>query len=571
MKENWRLRSQTYQPYRNLGVSPVLAKVLSGRVEREQADAFLHPEGDWTDPSRMQGIDRAVPIILRHIENHDRIDVCGDYDVDGLTAATILVRAFEQLGAHVFFHVPNRVEDGYGLGVPMVREIAEAGAKLIVTCDNGISQVDAVAEAKRLGLDVIVTDHHDIPKTLPQADILIDPKLPTDDYPFKGLCGAGVALQLSRALLQSQGQALPTELIGYAALGTVCDVMELRDDNRKIVYQGLAAWNANPPLFIRDLMQVSGLNRLSVYAFGFVLGPMLNSGGRLEDQMPFLKMMIHPEPAESLACATHLFHLNRERQRLTEDGLKEAVRQATARVEDRVEVIYLPDLHESVAGLVAGKLKEKLYRPTFVVTGHGLCKGSGRSIPAYSMYESMQKAGELFDRFGGHPMAAGFSIAEKNIETLRAVLNDQCELKDEDFVPNVFIDMEMPLYYANDTLCRELRVLEPYGTGNPKPLFAQRSVSLRRLHWLGQSHKAVRLTLDSEHRRYETVCFRIEELEATITEGFGPDVWAYLARESELKQPLSVDVVYQVDENEFRGVTKTELVITNIRCSQAKK
>lgn len=555
----------------------MLAKILVNRMEEEEIPGFMEKEGPLTDPLRMKDMEKAVTIILDHVGKGSPVMVIGDYDVDGMSSSTILGQALRSLGAKVRIRIPDRVEDGYGIRPYMVEECAKEGISLILTCDNGIREFEAARKAKELGITLIVTDHHEIEKgeegdLLPEAAAVVNPHRSDDEYPFAMLCGAGVAYQLARALCARAGIPESPDWIGYAALGTVCDVMPLLGENRKIVYRGLKQWNQNPPRAIRALMKVGGVEKLDVYTFGFVIGPMINSGGRLEQQQKYIDILLEEDPAQAEKMANRLYELNRLRQKMTEKGIEEGIAEVEKTPEDRVLVVYLPDLHESLAGLVAGRIKEKYQRPVFVLTGReeGV-KGSGRSIPAYDMFAHMNRVSECFSRYGGHPMAAGLSMEESRIPKLRALLNDQCGLEEEDLVPLIHIDMEMPLRYANEGMADLLEVLEPYGTANPKPLFAQRGVKLLRLFWMGQQKKAARLLFaDGEGDVYECVCFRLQALKECIEEGAGQGMWNRLDQGEALTEGVGVDICYQIGWNFYKGRKKLQRIVTNIRCSFPK-
>ena len=574
LKENWRLYNKSYgKIQRELGLPPVLAKILVNRMNEAEIPKFLDKEGTLTDPLCMKDMDRAVAMILDHVQEGHRIEVIGDYDVDGMSASAILGRVLQRLGASVRVRIPDRVEDGYGIRPYMVEACAQEDVSLILTCDNGIREFAAARRAKELGIALIITDHHEIERLdgqdhLPEADCVVNPHRADDEYPFPMLCGAGVAYQLARALCQQAGISESPEWIGYAALGTVCDVMPLLGENRKLVYQGLRQWNQNPPQAIRALMKVGGLEKLDVYTFGFVIGPMINSGGRLEQQQKYIEILLEEDPIRAEKMATRLYELNRLRQKMTEEGIEAGLREVERAKQDRVFVIHLPDLHESLAGLVAGRIKEKYQQPVFVLTGRGDgVKGSGRSIPAYNMFAHMNQVSDCFTRYGGHPMAAGLSMKEEQIPRLRSLLNEQCGLTPEDFVPVVHIDMEMPLRYADENMADLLETLEPYGTGNPKPLFAKRGVKMRRILWMGKQKKAMRILVWDDGAEYECVSFRTQDLAQRMEEGYGKGIWHRLDQGEVLSEGVLVDICYQVGWNWYRGNKKLQRIITNIRCS----
>ena len=574
MKENWRVYNKSYGKIQEkLGLDPVLAKIVANRVEEEQAADFMDKAGALSDPFAMKDMNKAVEIILGKVRDGEKIYVIGDYDVDGMSASTILGKVLSQLGADVHIRIPDRVEDGYGIRAYMVEECAEEGTGLIITCDNGIREFEAALRAQELGVSLVITDHHEIEQLdgkdqLPEADAVVNPHRQDDSYPFTGLCGAGVAYQLARALVKKAGIPEDPDWIGYAALGTVCDVMQLIGENRKIVYQGLKRWNQHPPQAIRAMMKQGAIDKLDVYTFGFVIGPMINSGGRLEQQQKYIMVLLEENPESAERAASRLYELNKKRQKMTEDGITLGQEELSKHSEDMVQIIHLPQLHESLAGLVAGRLREKYQRPIFVLTGTGEnVKGSGRSIPAYSMFEEMNKASECFLRYGGHPMAAGLSMEEAQIEPLRRKLNQQCVLTWEDCLPVVHIDMAMPLQYATEQMADLLEALEPYGNGNPKPVFADKNLQLRRIFWMGHQKKALRMVLEKNGRVYECVYFRPEIFKECIVERYGASVWNRLDAGGVMDSEVSVDICYNVGWNVYRGRKSLQIVISNIRCS----
>lgn len=577
MRENWRVYNKSYQAIQNqLGIAPVLAKILANRIQQEDAQAYMDREGELSDPMRMRDMDRAVALVMQNIREGNRIYVIGDYDVDGMTSSTILGKVLKKLQADVKIRIPDRIEDGYGIRPYMVEECAKEGTGLILTCDNGIREFEAAHRARELGITLIITDHHELKQedgrdVLPEADAVVNPHRQDDPYPFEKLCGAGVAYQLARALLQQAGIPEDPDWIGYAALGTVCDVMPLIGENRKIVYQGLRQWNRKPPTAIRALMKQGGIEKLDVYAFGFIIGPMINSGGRLDEQQHYIMALLEEDPERAEKAAAQLYELNRLRQKMTEEGIQKGLVELEKQPEDRVLVIYLPELHESLAGLVAGRIREKTQKPVFVLTGRAEhVKGSGRSIPAYNMVGEMQRTEEFFLRYGGHPMAAGLSMEESRIEGWRRRLNENCVLTQEDCFPVVYIDMTMPLQYADDRMAELLEVLEPYGSGNPKPVFADKTLKLIRLFWMGKQKKAARLVLEQQGRIYEGVCFRTEWLRECLSEGYSEALWNRLDRGEQLENAPVVDICYNVGWNVYRGRKSLQIVITNIRCSFSK-
>ena len=574
MKENWRICNSSYKEIQEkYHLDPILAKVIANRTDTAGASDYIDREGPLRDPMTMKGMPEAIALIRDTIAKGRAITVIGDYDVDGMTSSTILYQALTKAGASVRVRIPDRVEDGYGMRPYMVEDCAERGDGLIITCDNGIREFEAADTARRLGIPLIITDHHSIAEEdgmekLPDADVVVNPHQKTDPYGFENLCGAGVAYQTARALMQSFGMPEDPDWIGYAALGTVCDVMELIGENRKIVYQGLRRWNAHPPASIQALMRQGSCEKLDVYAFGFIIGPMINSGGRLDSQQNFISVMLSQDPVQAETAAKKLFELNRQRQLLTDEGMEQAAALCEKQKEQTVQVIYLPELHESLAGLVAGKIKEKYYRPTFVLTGTAdAVKGSGRSIPAYNMFAEMNAVQDCFSRFGGHPMAAGLSMDESRIGELRDRLNANAHLTEEDLKPVVMIDMAMPLRYANAHTADVIAELEPFGTGNADPMFADKGLLLERVRWMGNRKKAANLFFSKDGEIYETVTFRIEALHECISESASEEVWERLYLDGTLEKPIPMDICYHVGWNVFRGRKHLQINVSHLRPS----
>lgn len=574
MEEKWILRKRPFSGIAAaLPVSQVLAKIISNRVPAQEAEAYFYREGPLEDPFLMQDMEKAVALLDVHLNKGHAIQIIGDYDVDGITSGSILYLALKGLGANVRIRIPDRQQDGYGIREYMVEEAVKDGMQLIITCDNGIREFGSMEKARELGIDIILTDHHEITKDekgqdlLPAASCILNPHRTDCSYPFKGLCGAGVAYKFMEAVYRNRGQNLPESLIGYAALGTVCDVMKLQGENRRIVYKGLAEWNRKPPVGIQALMDAGGISRLEVYHFGFVIGPMLNSGGRLENQDRYIQILLTEDAMEAAQLAYELRRLNTERQDMTNAGLEKAIRILEESDEKQmVKVIHLPEVHESIAGLIAGKIKERYQRPVFVLTGHDdHVKGSGRSVPGYDMFAQMQKQDGLFIKYGGHPMAAGLSMEEKNIDALREALNAQCTLKEEDCIPEVIIDAALPIPGATILLAEELEKLEPYGNGNEKPLFAEKGLDLRSIRIMGKNRNVARLTFCDRGEICEAITFRIEKLEEVITERYGAGMWKRLQDGEEFYNRITVDICYNLGINEYRGIRQAQCTVCNLR------
>ncbi len=496
---------------RKYGISRRLAALIRNRevIGDEAVDAYLNGSlTDFYDGMLMKDMDQAVELLLEKLREHKRIRIIGDYDIDGVNATYILLEGLASLGADADSDIPDRVKDGYGLNRTLIERAYKAGVDTIITCDNGIAAAAEIAYGKSLGMSVIVTDHHEVPYEerdgerhyiLPPADAVVDPKREDCGYPFKGLCGAAVAYKLVEALHEASGLDVEDMdyLIENVAIATVGDVMDLTGENRVFVKEGLAMLKrtANPGL--RALINCTGINReaLSAYHIGFILGPCLNASGRLDTAKRALALLETRESKEADILAGDLKALNDSRKDLTEQAVEEAVKlvEETSIHDDRVLVIYLPDCHESLAGIVAGKVRERFYRPVFVLTNakDGV-KGSGRSIEAYSMYEELTRCRHLFTKYGGHPLAAGVSLSLENVEEFRRLLNENCTLGEEELTEKVVIDMELPFSAVTEEFIRELSLLEPFGKGNTKPVFAGREIVFRDVRIIGKNRNVLK-------------------------------------------------------------------------------
>ncbi len=563
-----------------------IAEYLTGG--REQ----LHPA------SLLNGCLEAAKLLQGKIREGKKIRIIGDYDIDGVTATYILYRGLTRVGAAVDYEIPDRMRDGYGLNIRLVQYACEEGVDTIVTCDNGISAVEQIAYAKeQLGMTVVVTDHHEplfsyvqssscgdgeeeknegeksAPKkvwNLPKADVLIDPKLPDDGYPFKQLCGAAVAWKLIQMVYEVFQVPVreADEFLQYVGFATIGDVMDLVGENRILAKLGLRALEQSPDLGMRSLIRVTGLEErhLNAYHVGFVLGPCINAGGRLDTAKRSLRLLLSQDENEAAQLAQELVSLNEERKDLTESGVEEATKliDTTDLGKDRVLVVYLPECHESIAGIVAGRIRERYYRPTFILTKSGdEVKGSGRSIDAYSMFDELVKCQELFIRFGGHPMAAGISLKEENVPLFREKINRLCTLTDDDLCEKVIIDVPMPLDYIRENLVEEFHVLEPFGKGNEKPLFAEKNLQLLRASVLGKNKNVLKFQVKSSGGRImEALYFGdVDALKKYLQEKYGVKEVEklFLGRENETR----LSVTYYPEINEFRGLRTLQIVIQN--------
>lgn len=561
-------------------ISPVVARILRNRdlTSEAEVERFLYGTlEDCYSPWLLKDMDKAAGLIREAIKEGRLVRVIGDYDVDGVCAAYILEKTLLLLGARADTAIPHRIHDGYGLNEGLIEEARRDGIGLIVTCDNGIAASAQIAFANSCGIQVIVTDHHEVPfeagpvrrELLPPAAAVIDPKQEQCHYPFPGVCGAVVAYKLAAALAEKTGSpALARcmeEFLEFAALATVCDVMELRDENRILVKEGLKRIRETRNMGIRALMEVNGLapEKIGAYHLGFIIGPCLNATGRLDTAGRALELLKSADRAEAMRAARDLKELNDSRKNLTGRGVEQAEEYiATNHMErDKVMLIFLPDVHESLAGIIAGRIRERYNHPVFVLTrGEDGVKGSGRSVEGYHMYEAMTEVGRYFSRFGGHAMAAGLSMKEEDMEALRRELNDRCRLTQEDFIPKVHIDVPMPVDYASRELADELELLEPFGVGNPKPLFAQKGLVFLRGARMGADKSFARYQVRTPEGAERQLVFfgDLEKFGAFLDEkyGAGSQDALYGGRGA-----FPVAVAYQLGKNTYKGRTELQYVM----------
>ena len=555
-----------------LGIDPLCARIIRNRgIENvEEAEDYLNGDLELLhDPFLLPDMDKAVNTLLDAIKAGDKIRVIGDYDVDGVTSTVILVRCITAAGGDVSYSIPDRLRDGYGINDDLVRKASDEGVKLIITCDNGIAAAPQVKLSYELGMKVIVTDHHQVPyseegeekkEILPECEAVVDPHRNGSVYPYKGICGAMVAYKFMTALAtRTESPELDDALeesVQFAALGTVCDVMELTDENRYLVREGIKRIKTTDNTGLRALMSANSLDasRISTYSLSFVIGPSINSTGRLEQAGNSVKLLLSDDYDECLKEAAHIKDLNDHRKNMTVAGLDTAVKliEEENMLDDKILIVFLPDVHESIAGLVAGKLKESYNRPTLVITrGEDGLKGSGRSIPAYNMFEKLSEVKELFTKFGGHAMAAGFSLEEKNLDELSSRLKASSGLTDDDLIREVRFDACVPLEYASVRLVKDIAKLEPVGVGNPGALFASPKVKITGLSRMGKEGKYGNLTASSGGKRFRLIYFGdMDVFEGYIDEKYGPNTASELCMG---KTQIDLDICFEVGLNDFRG------------------
>ena len=550
-------------------ISPRLASLIRNRdvIGDEAINQYLNGTiAELYDGMQMKGMPQAVEILIEKIRDREKIRVIGDYDCDGINATYILLEGLEKLGAKVDSDIPDRIKDGYGLNQHLIDRAHEDGIDTIITCDNGIAAAKEIEYGKALGMTIIVTDHHEVPYKeneagrryiLPPADAVVDPRQEGCEYPFKGLCGAAVAYKLVEALCEANGQDVADldYLLENVAIATVADVMDLTEENRILVKQGLEMLKRTSNLGLRALIQCIGLEgkKIQAYHIGFILAPCLNASGKLDTAKRALALLRAKTGREADMLAGDLKALNESRRDMTDRVVDEAM----AKVEqtdirgDKVLVIYLPDCHESLAGLVAGRVRENYYRPVFVLTdSEDGVKGSGRSIESYSMYEELTGCGDLLTKFGGHPMAAGLSIDKENVEKFKRRLNDQCTLSEEELTEKVVIDMELPFTAITEHFIEELEYLEPFGKGNTKPVFAARGVFMQHVKIIGKNKNVAKATaIDAAGNRMEAICFHDAQ---------------EFAKQCE-RNNGKMSITFYPGINEFRGERQIQIVITHYR------
>ena len=548
-----------------LGVSPVAVRIMRNRGlldEREMRKYLYGTLDDLYDPRQMKGMETAAGIIEKKLIEGKKIRIIGDYDIDGVCSTYILLKGFHRAAGNgqIDYEIPDRIRDGYGINESIIRQAAEDGIDTLVTCDNGIAALKEISIAKQLGMTVVVTDHHEVPvdaygQILPPADAVVDPKQDGETYPYHEICGAVVAWKLINVIYEDL--EIPEhewmELLEFAAIATVGDVMKLQDENRLIVKYGLKKIGSTKNTGLRMLVEKNNLdiNNLSAYHIGFVIGPCLNAGGRLKSAKIALRMLLEQDPDRVSGLADELKELNDVRKDMTARGETEAIEQVERfYMSDKVLVVFLPECHESLAGIIAGRLREHFHKPSFVLTrGEQSAKGSGRSIEAYHMYQGLCEVSDLLVKFGGHPMAAGLSIEESDIDEFRRRLNENAKLTEDDFVPQIWIDVPMPFEYVNEKIVDEVKGLEPFGQGNEKPLFAQKSPTIRNVRVLGKNRNVVKMNLvTNTGHPFDGLLFA--DGDRFLEEQTGQN---------------TIDMIYYPDVNEYNGTRTLQAIIKNYK------
>lgn len=579
IKADYNLISQKY------GITEFMSRLIINRniVNDEIIRSYINPDFDKLhNPREMKDLEKAITILLEKINQNKKIRIVGDYDVDGVISTYILYTALKKCNANADYEIPDRIKDGYGINVQIIEKAKEDGVDTILTCDNGISAIDAIKHAKDLGMTVIVTDHHDIPFIEDEnknrrvinsaADAIVNPKQEDCNYKFKQLCGAGVAFKLVEILYEEVNinKEECYKLIEFLAIATVCDVVDLVDENRIFVKKGLEFINDTTNLGLQELIIECELSekKLSVYHLGFIIGPCINASGRLDSAKKGLKMLLSEDEDEAVALAKELVKLNEERKDMTMEGVENAIEivEANGMINDKVLVVYIPDVHESLAGIIAGRIREKYNVPTLVITkSEKGVKGSGRSIEEYNMYEELVKCKDLLDNFGGHPMAAGFSLQEENIDEFRRRLNENTELNDEDLLRKVTIDCVLPLDAISYELINDIEKLEPYGKANSKPLFAEKNVNLLKAVILGKNGNVLKFKVKTKlNKIIDAIYFGdIHEFEEEIVNKYGKEELQKLYEG--VYNGVMVDLVFYPSINEYNGNTTIQIVIQNYR------
>lgn len=588
MKEKWMVinrKTEFEKLNKQINLHSLILRLLANRgiSSKEEAEKFLNGTiNDLLDGYLMKGMTEGVSLIKKAIESKKNIVIYGDYDCDGVCSTTILYKTFKSLNANFKYYIPDREEEGYGVNSDRIRKLKEEGVEVIITCDNGISAFEQTKLAKELGITMIITDHHDIPYIeekgervycVPEADVVINPKQKDCNYNFKELCGAGIALKFSLCLLESMGRNINEykELLQYAAMATVCDVVELKGENRIILKEGLKIINNTRNIGLKALIKETGLEGKEVgeYHFGFVLGPAINATGRLDTANLSVELLITEDEKRAEYLAKKLYDLNKVRQDLTSESVERVVESIEREYNenDRVILVYDEEIHESIAGIVAGRVRERFNLPTIIMTkGKHMSKGSARSIEEYNMFEELNKCKDLIEKFGGHPMAAGLSVKEENIPALRRALNEKCTLTEDDIIPVIKIDSPFPLEKINEKLIFDIESLRPFGKGNNSPLFAVKNLNVTRVFFMGKEKNFMkfRFLIGDTNLIIEGVNFdKYEEFKDEFITLFGENKFYKLLDDG--YADFRMDIIYYPAINEYKGRKNIQLNIKHMR------
>lgn len=567
-------------------ISPVTARVIRNRnmTDDRAFDQYLNGTIDSINsPFLFKDMEKAVDILFEAIKNNERIRIIGDYDIDGICSTYILVKAISKFTGNISMDIPDRIKDGYGINKKLIKKAYDEKIKLIITCDNGIAAIDETAYAKELGMKVIVTDHHNVPFDIVdnqmvykrvQADAVVNHKQPDCTYPFKEMCGAAIAYRFVMAcmlkLKEKQDtrykliEAFEKEMIIFAGIATIGDVVSLLDENRIIAKAGLSLLKENTNIGLEALINRCELdkNNISSFHIGYIIGPCLNAAGRLETAKMGLELLLCDNKEKAEKLAEELVILNQKRKELTLEGEKKAVDYALKMEDSKVLVIFLEDIHESIAGIIAGRIREKFNKPTIILTkGEEMVKGSGRSIEGYNMYEEINKCSKLLSRFGGHIMAAGVSLEEKNVEAFREMLNKNCSLTEDDYIKKVWIDVPMPLNYISGELIHELKKLEPFGKDNEKPIFAVKDIVVKKMYLMGKAKNMARLILVENGYEIAGVMFNgLEDYLTGIRDKYGEET----VRKMQMGMTVNIAgaFTYYPTINNYNGNESIQITIT---------
>ncbi len=566
-----------------IGINETIVNVLINRGIKTSMDIKKFVDASLKDlynPFFMIDMDKGVDIIKEAIDMGRKIAIYGDYDADGVTSTVILYKALKRLGGNFIYHIPDREAEGYGMNLERIKLLKEEGVEVILSCDNGISAIDQIAYAKELGMKVVVTDHHELTfkeeneerkYILPSADAVINPKRLDCTYPFELLCGAGIAFKFVQALYSvfniPENETL--EFLEYAAIGTICDVVDLVDENRIIAKNGLKLIRNTKNIGLNAIIKETTINKedINSYHIGFIIGPCINATGRLETAKLSVELLLAEDEELAKDLAIKLHKLNMERQEMTIKSVEEieSIVENSSLKNDKVLVIYKENVHESIAGIAAGRIREKYNLPTIILTkGKEMPKGSGRSIENYNMFEELLKCKDLLDKFGGHPMAAGLSLKEENIELLRRRLNENCALTKEDLIPKISIDRKMKLSEVCVSLIKELNVLEPFGKGNASPVFAERNVGIYKINFIGKDKNTLKFSLkiDGSYNKIDALCFgKGDEFKEYLKQYFGDDYLDIINNPKNLK----MDFIFYPNLNDYNGYITPQLRIVDYR------